>query len=101
MPEQQYQEGMIELNHNSNFPTNINTGTSTGPVTIGNSLTTVTLPALTPAGVVHNDATGLLSTSLIVNNDITDGTIDLTTKVTNVLRVPNGGTGVSSIPPII
>jgi len=89
--------GPVSLNNNSNFPVNINTGTSTGPVTIGNSLNTITLPAFNTAGVVHNDATGLLSTSLIVNNDITDGTIDLTTKVTNVLPVPNGGTGLAAI----
>lgn len=34
----------------------------------------------------------------IQNDDIADGTIDLKTKVTNVLQVKNGGTGISSIP---
>ncbi len=84
--------GAINLNNDSNFPTNINTGSSTGPVTIGNSLNTITLPAFNTAGVVHNDASGLLSTGLIVNGDITDGAIDLTTKVTGILPIANGGT---------
>ena len=35
----------------------------------------LTIPAFTPAGVVHNDGSGLLSSSLIVNADITDTTI--------------------------
>lgn len=33
------------------------------------------IPAFSTAGVVHNDASGLLSSSLIVNDDITDATI--------------------------
>jgi gas vesicle protein len=36
---------------------------------------TLQLTALTPAGVVHNNASGLLSSSLIVNADITNATI--------------------------
>ncbi len=36
---------------------------------------TLTLPALTPAGVVHNNGSGLLSSSLIVDADITNATI--------------------------
>ncbi len=35
----------------------------------------VSIANLTPAGVVHNDGSGNLSSSLIVNADITDGTI--------------------------
>ena len=35
----------------------------------------LTVTNLTSAGVVHNNASGLLSTSLIVNSDITNGTI--------------------------
>ncbi len=35
----------------------------------------ITIDAFTTAGVVHNSATGLLSSSLIVNADITPGTI--------------------------
>ncbi len=84
--------GIINLNNTSNFATNINTGTSTGAVTIGNSLNTITLPAFTNAGVVHNSAGGILSSSLIVNNDIANTTIDLTTKVTGILPLANGGT---------
>lgn len=48
------------------------TSTVTGPATFSN---TVTLSTLTPAGVVHNGGSGLLSSSLIVNNDIANGTI--------------------------
>ena len=60
-------------------------------------MNTITLPAFTAAGLVHNDATGLLSTGLLVNNDITNGTIDLTNKVTGILPVPNGGTGANTL----
>ncbi len=84
--------GIINLNNDSNFPVNINTGNSTGPVTIGNSNNTITLPAFSTAGVVHNSATGLLSTGLIVNDDIANATINLTTKVTGILPIANGGT---------
>ncbi|HPM86807.1 MAG TPA: hypothetical protein PKX27_02395, partial [Bacteroidales bacterium] len=84
--------GIINLNNDSNFPVNINTGNSTGPVTIGNSNNTITLPAFSTAGVVHNSATGLLSTGLIVNDDIANATINLKTKVTGILPIANGGT---------
>ena len=84
--------GPINLNNNSGFVTNINIGSSAGNVSIGNSLNSVYLPKFTTPGLVHNDATGLLSTGLLLNGDITDGTIDLTTKVTNVLPIANGGT---------
>jgi hypothetical protein len=84
--------GITDINNNSNFVTNINTGTSTGNVNIGGSANSVYLPKFATAGIVHNDATGLLTTSLIVNNDITNGTIDLVSKVTGILPVANGGT---------
>ncbi len=38
-------------------------------------ITNLTIPGFTPAGVVHNNAAGLLSSSLIVNADITNATI--------------------------
>jgi hypothetical protein len=88
--------GIINLNNSSSFATNINTGTSAGSVTIGNALNTITLPAFTAAGVVHNSAGGVLSSSLITNNDIATGTIDVSTKVTGILKVINGGTGQAS-----
>jgi hypothetical protein len=89
--------GAVNINNNSNFATNINTGTSAGAVRIGGSSNTITLPAFTAAGIVHNDNAGLLSTSLIVNNDIAIGTIDLTSRVTNVLPIVNGGTNSSTV----
>ncbi len=87
----------INLNSSSDFATNINTGSSTGAVTIGNSLNTITLPAFVTAGVVHNAAGGVLSSSLIVNADITNGTIVLPDKITGILPLPNGGTGVNTL----
>ena len=88
--------GAVNLNANSNNPTNINTGTSTENVTIGGTANSVILPGLNSAGVVHTDATGVLSTGKITNTDITNATIDLTAKVTEVLPVANGGTGQST-----
>jgi hypothetical protein len=47
--------------------------------------------------VLHGNAGGAPSFGQIVNNDISNGTIDLTTKVTGILPVANGGTGSSSL----
>jgi hypothetical protein len=44
----------------------------------------VTLPALTTIGIVHNDATGLLSTSLIVNADIDSAAAIVDTKLATI-----------------
>ncbi|OFY72730.1 MAG: hypothetical protein A2V46_10765 [Bacteroidetes bacterium RBG_19FT_COMBO_42_7] len=41
--------------------------------------------------------TGKISDGTIINQDIAGGTIDLTTKVTNILPVANGGSGASSL----
>ncbi|MEN6353202.1 MAG: hypothetical protein ABFD02_07090, partial [Bacteroidales bacterium] len=84
--------GAINLNDNSGNPTNINTGSSAGAVTIGGSSNTITMPGFTTAGVVHNAAGGLLSSGLVTGSDIADGTIDLTNKVTGILPIANGGT---------
>ncbi|MCX6300986.1 MAG: hypothetical protein NTW82_02275, partial [Bacteroidia bacterium] len=43
--------------------------------------------------VLHGNATGNPSWGQIVNNDITNGTIDLTAKVAGILPSANGGTG--------
>ena len=61
----------------------------TGATSIDGDLTIVDF---TTAGILHNDASGLVSSSLIVNDDIADGTINLTSKVTNILPIANGGT---------
>jgi hypothetical protein len=56
-----------------------------------------TVTSFTTAGVVKNSAVGLLSGgNLITNSDITNGTIDLTTKVTGALPTTNGGTGLTT-----
>lgn len=52
---------------------------------------------LTTNGIVHTvGGDGTLGSSLIVNADITNSTIDLTAKVTGVLPSANGGTGVNN-----
>lgn len=50
------------------------------------------------AGIVHNAASGNLTSSLIVNADITNSTIDVTTKLTGVLPIANGGTNSTATP---
>ncbi|MGD0340751.1 MAG: hypothetical protein ABSA76_03470, partial [Bacteroidales bacterium] len=50
----------------------------------------------TTTTVLHGNATGLPTYSQIDNNDIANGTIDLTSKVTGVLPVLHGGTGVNT-----
>jgi hypothetical protein len=85
----------MDLRYAANVGTlNVNGGAAEIALGIG----TVTLPNFATAGVVHNAAGGLLSSSLIVNSDITNSTIDLGTKVTGILPVANGGTGVSTTP---
>ncbi|TAL64911.1 MAG: hypothetical protein EPN88_10340, partial [Bacteroidetes bacterium] len=76
----------VNLNSSSNFATNINTGTSAGNVTIGNALSSLYLPKFTTAGILHNDITGLISTSLV----------SLTADVSGTLPVFNGGTGLTT-----
>lgn len=63
-------------------------GAATTPATLGSLGTTTT--------VLHGNAAGAPSFSAIVNGDITNGTIDLTTKVTGALPVANGGTAIAS-----
>ncbi|MFZ2707152.1 MAG: hypothetical protein WAY88_03410, partial [Minisyncoccia bacterium] len=73
---------------------------STAAQTFAGAKTFSAAPTITPfssLGIVHNSAAGLLSSSQIVNADITNATIDLTTKVTGILPVANGGTGLSSL----
>ncbi len=51
----------------------------------------------TTTTVLHGNAGGNPSWGQIVNGDIAPATIDLTTKVTGVLPVANGGTGASTL----
>src|ERR1039457_2100671 len=74
---------------------------ATGAVAAATGITSsgsITFSGLSTLGIVHNSAAGLLSTGLIVNSDITNGTINLTTKVTGILPIANGGTALSTIP---
>ncbi len=57
------------------------TGASIGMVNVG-----------TTTQVLHGNASGNASFGAIVNGDITNGAIDLTTKVTGLLPLANGGT---------
>lgn len=52
----------------------------------------------TVAQVLHGNASGNASFGAIVNADITNTTIDLTTKVTGILPIANGGTNQSVYP---
>ncbi|MBK7131950.1 MAG: hypothetical protein IPH69_03730 [Bacteroidales bacterium] len=78
---------VINLNNSSDNVTNINTGSSNGNVTIGNPLSSLYLKKFTTAGVLHNAADGLISSSLV----------SLTADVNGILPVPNGGTGINDI----
>lgn len=48
-------------------------------------------------GLLHSGSSGAITSSLIVNADITNSTIDLTAKVTGILPVANGGTGLNAL----
>lgn len=64
-------------------------GAGTAPSTLGSLGTTTT--------VLHGNAAGAPTFGAIVNSDITNGTIDLTTKVTGALPIANGGTNNASL----
>ena len=51
----------------------------------------------TTTTVLHGNASGNPSFGSIVNGDIASATIDLTTKVTGILPIANGGTGVVAL----
>ncbi len=61
---------------------------------VGNRTSAPTALALgTTTQVLHGNASGAPTWGQIVNADITNGVIDLTTKVTGILPLANGGTG--------
>jgi hypothetical protein len=66
----------------------IGKGAGFTPTVLGSLGTTTT--------VLHGNAAGAPTFGSIVNSDITNSTIDLTTKVTGTLPVANGGTGQST-----
>ncbi len=47
--------------------------------------------------ILHGNASGNPSWGAVVNADITNGTIDLTAKVTGILPIANGGTNISTV----
>lgn len=73
-------------------------GTNGGKVADAGFLAAEVVRSVAPgAGVLHVPGSSQVATSsLIVNADITNTTIDLTAKVTGVLPVANGGTGLAS-----
>jgi hypothetical protein len=56
------------------------------------SATALTLP-MYGTGILHSDSGGAITSSTVVNADIANSTIDLTTKVTGVLPSANVGAG--------
>lgn len=72
-----------------------NTLVDSGIVSANVAISSVPNPS---AGVAHFTSLGTtLASSLIVNADITNSTIDLAAKVTGILPVANGGLGVGTI----
>jgi hypothetical protein len=94
--------GRVSLNYGGGTPGS-GTGTVTataGPLTLnaivlgaGTTDTKVLGSLGTTTTVLHGNASGVPSFGAIVNGDITNATIDLTTKVTGALPGANGGTG--------
>lgn len=69
---------------------------ATGSLQYNNAGSFGAVPLGTTSTVYHGNASGLGSFGQIVNNDIANGTIDLTSKVTGILPQANGGTGGTS-----
>ena len=65
---------------------------TTNGVLFGNGTSALGVTAQGAAGTVLHGNGGVPSFSAIVNGDITNSTIDLTTKVTGILPIANGGT---------
>ena len=87
----------ISIGSNDNFSTSIRTN-GTDRLTVSNT-GTVTIASLTPAGVVHNNASGLLSTSLIVNADVDPAAAIVDTKLATIStagKVANSATSATS-----
>ncbi len=91
--------GTARLDNSGNL-TNITSLHMTGPISGATGISSsgnITFSSL-GNGVVHaTGGTGLLASTPVVNANIANGTIDLTAKVTGVLPVANGGTGVSKV----
>jgi len=87
----------ISIGSNDGFSTSIRTN-GTDRLTVS-ATGAVTIPALTPAGVVHNNASGLLSTSLIVNADVDPAAAIVDTKLATIStagKVANSATSATS-----
>jgi hypothetical protein len=80
----------------ANCGTNSGAALSGQSIVISNGSAIVQGAAGTTTEVLHGNAAGAPAYGQIVNSDIANGTIDLLSKVTNVLPVVNGGTGQSS-----
>jgi hypothetical protein len=87
--------GTVNLNASSNNATNINTGTSTGAVAIGNSAAgAITLQSASTIGLTGTTSiTGLTSgTALTISNSTSTGNIlTLNDNATSVVTVADGG----------
>jgi hypothetical protein len=94
--------GANSLNNNSNFATNINTGTSTGAVTIGGGLNTVAIDStswdISTAGVASG-LTGITSSGTIdftAGMSASGGTINLNDSSNNNVNI-NTGTSTGAV----
>jgi hypothetical protein len=74
----------------------VTSGTQYGVVYYTTATGMASTAAGTSTGVLHGNAAGAPTFGPVVNADITNATIDLTTKVTGMLPILNGGTGGST-----
>jgi len=79
--------GVVNLNNNSNFATNIKHREFNSQCNNRRRRQFIIPAEVYHAGILHNDATGL----------VTSGPITLTTDLSGILPVPNGGTGVATL----
>ncbi|MCX7123935.1 MAG: hypothetical protein NTV32_09810, partial [Gammaproteobacteria bacterium] len=90
----------------SSYSFNIQAGANINPFNVASSSGTSYLSVATNgsttlsslvSGIVRSTSAGALYNGLVSNADILNGTIDLTTKVTGILPVANGGTGANTL----
>ena len=85
--------GNVNINANSNFYTNINTGTSSGDVALGGTNNSVYLPKFVTPGILKNANDGEILSGLIQAADLDQGAVNLeSTTITGVLPISHGGT---------
>ncbi len=91
--------GIVNMNANSNFATNINTGISTGTLTLGNALNNINLPKLSASSVVLTDASKNLTSTTPLSNTYLyyNGTNFTWTTAASSLASLTNGAGIASL----